>query len=82
MAKLKLLKIIFLVSGFLLFFLLISYCSNILLIGEKLGLVIHPSAEIIFDVLLLLLIFCRNGLLADPVYKGGNLIKFFLCQSP
>ena len=54
MAKLKLLKIIFLVSGFLLFFLLISYCSNILLIGEKLGLVIHPSAEIIFDVLLLL----------------------------
>lgn len=50
----KLLKIIFLVSGFLLFFLLISYCSNILLIGEKLGLVIHPSAEIIFDVLLLL----------------------------
>ena len=26
--------------------------------------------------------FCGNGLLADPVYKGGNLIKFFLCERP
>ena len=26
--------------------------------------------------------FCGKGLLADPVYKGGNLIKFFLCERP
>lgn len=30
----------------------------------------------------LLLIFSGNRLLADPVHKGGNLIKFFLCESP